>query len=211
MEMTKQRKMLIGVLCIGLSGLAVDRFVLSSPESAAADDQVEEAVVQTSPAIKPVVEDEPAPQANGELSKALPSYAALTERLLVAQNQQASTVAEQDRQDPFTLPKRWQSDKSSAPTQSDKGVGSKQHTRITTLFKLDGTVRTLINGREEMLAVISGGGLDGRAIRVGQKIKVPYGDGTSDDYELVEVGSRYVIWKSRGTGERIKMQVEKVL
>ena len=31
MEMTKQRKMLVGVLCLGIGGLAVDRFVLGAP------------------------------------------------------------------------------------------------------------------------------------------------------------------------------------
>ena len=211
MEMNKQRKMLIGVLCVGLGGLAVDRFVIGSPESAAADDQADEEIVQAPPAPELVVEEEPAPQTNGEPSKALPSYASLTERLIVAQGQQATAVEPQDRHDPFALPEQWHSDKSRAPTQTGQGGGSKQHVHITGLFKLDGTVRSLIDGREEMLAVISGGGLDGRAIRVGQKVRVPYRDGTFDEYVLVEVGSRYVIWKSLGTGERIKMQVEKVL
>lgn len=211
MEMTKQRKMLVGVLCLGLGGLAVDRFVIGSPESASASEEVVVADVQTPPALEPAVVDEPTPQTHGEPSKALPSYASLTERLIAAQNQQETAIVQHDRQDPFALPKQWQSDKSSVPTQSNGSTGSKQRVRITGLFKLDGTVRSLIDSREEMLAVISGGGLDGRAIRIGQQIKVPYGDGSSDTYELVEVGSRYVVWKSLGTGERIKMQVEEVL
>lgn len=209
MAMNKQRKMLIGVLLLGVGGLGVDRFVIGTPDAAAADDTATvEAVV---PGIEPIVIDEPTTQVGEEQAKALPSYASLTERLVQAQEQQALSHDGNEREDPFALPEQWQSDKIKPRISTGDTPASAQGVQINSLFKLDGTVRSLIDGKEELLAVISGGGLDGRAIRVGQKIRIPNDRGASEEYVLVEVGSRYVIWKSLSSGQRIEMKVEEVL
>lgn len=207
MEMTKQRKMLAGIMVLGLCGLALDRFVIGAPDAAEAE---MEEITFEAPAFEPVAEDEPEPEVTGEQAKTLPSYSSLTERLLRAQEQGSAGVIPQGREDPFALPEQWQTDKTRPGIKQQEEPGQDDQ-QITRLFKLDGTVRSMINGKEEMLAVISGGGLDGRAIRIGQKVRVPGDNGTQDQYELVEVGSRYVIWKSQRTGKRIVMQVEEVL
>lgn len=206
MEMNKQRKMLVGVLCLGLGGLVVDRFVIGAPEAAAAAEGELADVVP--PELEPVTIETPSSRAEDQPAKALPSYASLTERLLVAQAQQVADPQGASREDPFALPPQWQSDKTTPPTQRDPNPDPD---RISDLFKLDGTVRSVIDGKEELLAVISGAGLDGRAIRVGQKVRVPNNDGTYDLYELVEVGTRYVTWLSERSQKRITMRVEEVL
>jgi len=215
MEMTKQRKMLIGVLAVGLLGLVVDRMFLAAPESAAADDS-EVIVVEPdgpTPPSLPGTQPRQAPAAAGTAdqseSSALPSYASLTERLVQAQ-QQASETDSGGRADPFALPSQWQADRSKPSTQPEtqrKATGQ----RLTMVFTLDGTVRSVIDGKEELMAVISGGGLDSRAVRVGQKIRVANEGGERQEYVLVEVGPRYVVWLNQSTKERIEMRVDEVL
>lgn len=208
MEMTKQRKMLIGVLCVGVFGLVVDRLFLAAPEQAAADDAevVAEVVAEVPPT--PLNTSQPVTTTAAE-GDALPSYASLTERLIQAQQHQ-DQQSDHGRSDPFDLPEQWQADRSkptfqgSQPTQ---GTGQ----RLVAMFKLDGTVRSVIDGKEEIMAVISGGGLDGRAIRVGQKIRVTNSTGTHEDFTLIEVGSRYVVWMSETTKQKVEMKVDEVL
>lgn len=206
MQMNKQRKMLIGVLCLGLGGLAVDRLLLSAPDSAVAEQ--EDVVDLATPPIDANLADA-ALQGQDPRSAidadALPSYASLTERLVLAQQQQTEAPVS-GRDDPFAVPKQWQAQQPETLVKAQEG-SPKQH-RIASFFKLDGTVRSLNNGKEELLAVISGGGLDGVAIRVKQRIRVPNSDGPPEEYELVEVGSRYVVWYAIGTDERIRMNVE---
>ena len=208
MEMTKQRKMLVGVLCLGIGGLAVDRFVLGAPETASADDEVitAQAPLETEPA----AEQAPEPGAAGGSIKALPSYSSLTQRLVQAQEQAGADPQAGQQDDPFALPERWRVEESRPINQAAPDPVAKTH-RISTLFRLDGTVSTSIDGKEEMLAVISGGGLEGRAIRVGQKVRVPDGNGSYDIYTLIRVGSRLVVWQPEGTQEEIIMRVEEVL
>jgi len=207
MELTKQRKMLLGVLCIGAVGLAVDRLFLATPQSAEADDRDVVAEVPP-PTVAPPAGSQPAPAAEPK-SAALPSYASLTQRLVQAQ-QQASATAGAGRDDPFALPEQWRAEPSKPRAKTPEPASSSSQ-RLTVVFKLDGTVRSLIDGKEEIMAVISGGGLDGRAVRVGQKIRVANANGTKDEYELVEVGPRYTVWLNEATGERIEMRVEEVL
>lgn len=209
MAMNKQRKMLIGVLLLGVGGLGVDRFILGTPDAAAADDS--DSAEQAPPEFEPIVAEETTPDADDEQGGALPSYASLTERLVLAQERQAAAIESNERDDPFSLPEQWQSDKSKPQVPAGDSQASAKRVHINGVFKLDGTVRSVIDGKEEMLAVISGGGLDGRAIRIGQKIRIPNRDGSSEEYLLVEVGSRYVVWKSLGGGERIVMKVDEVL
>lgn len=211
MEMTKQRKMLIGVLCLGLGGLAVDRFVIGTPETAAAEDEI--VTIQAPPDFEPLAD--PA-SVLGETddsdgpAKALPSYATLTQRLMNAQaNAGEQTPAERDG-DPFALPQQWQAVKREILDQEDIEQPKKQHA-ITSMIKLDGTVRTEIDEKDELLAVITGGGLDGRAFRLNQILRVPDGKGKFDHYKLVEIGTRYVIWQDLNGEDRITMQVEKDL
>ena len=208
MELTKQRKLLIGVLCLGLGGLAVDRFVLGSPESASADEEV--ITIEAPADLQPSTEQTPALAAAGEPVKALPSYASLTQRLVQAQQQAGPEHLADAGSDPFAMPQQWQIEEARPSSPSNTAPNAKTH-RITTLFKLDGTVSTSIDGKDEMLAVISGGGLDGRAIRVGQKVRVADGKGAYDIYKLIRVGSRFVVWQLEGTEEEITMRVEEVL
>ena len=208
MEMTKQRKMLIGVLCLGVGGLMIDRLFLSSPDSAVAEqDEVIEIAADASTSPLASVPGSAQPQQTPPRdAKALPTFASLTERLLLAQQQQAEHQ-NSGREDPFAVPDQWQTDQPKALINSQETVAPTKR-RITSLFKLDGTVRSLNEGNEELLAVISGGGLDGVAIRVKQRVRVPDNGGQHEDYELVEVGSRYVVWMSLRTQERITMRVE---
>ena len=206
MKMNKQRKILIGTLCIGLGGLVVDRFVLGTPGMAAADDRDAVIVTPEPPAaVTPQRSD-----AEPEVIEALPTYASLTQRLIEAQDLISGDTERAGSDDPFSLPDQWQSDKSK-PLRQQPAVVETPGQQISDVFKLVGTVRSLIAGKEEMLAVITGGGLDSRAIRAGQKIRIPSSNGLSEEYQLVEVGSRYVIWLSVRSGERISMQVEEDL
>lgn len=204
MEMTKQRKMLIGVLCIGLSGLAIDRFFLMTPDTASADDS-EESIELPAP-LTPSLLTVPEPAAVREEGDGLPSYASLTERLVLAQ-QVESVQGIEASTDPFALPQQWRADRST-PTlealQPSEGAGQ----RLSAVFTLDGTVRSVIDDKEEIMAVISGGGLDSRAIRVGQKIRVTNRRGEKEEFKLIEVGSRYVVWKSEKTHKTVEMKVE---
>lgn len=209
MAMNKQRKVLVGVLLLGVGGLGVDRFVIGTPDAAAADDAAP--IEQTPPAFEPITVDESTPtEGSDDPPEALPSYASLTERLLLAQERQHSDNSN-EREDPFSLPAQWQADRSKPQVAPEVASESKERVRIKALFKLDGTVRSVIDGKEEMLAVISGGGLNARAIRIGQKVRVADGNGSHEEYVLVEVGSRYVVWESVASNERIKMTVEEVL
>jgi hypothetical protein len=208
MEMTKQRKMLIGVLCLGLGGLAVDRFVLGSPETASASDEV--ITIEAPLEEKPAADQANASNAAGEPVNALPSYASLTQRLIQAQDQAGPDPNAGQNNDPFALPEQWQAEAAEPINQTTAQPAVQAH-RITKLFRLDGTVSTNIDGKDEMLAVISGGGLDGRAIRVGQKVRVADGNGSYRIYTLIRVGSRFVVWQPEGTQEEITMRVEEVL
>ena len=210
MEMNKQRKMLLGVLALGVLGLIVDRVFLSAPQSAGADDS--DVIVEVPPPSPPSVPGNQAtpttPGTEAE-SSALPSYASLTERLIRAQ-EQAEGSETHGRDDPFALPEQWQAERPKQTTQSQP-INPTSSQRLTVVFKLDGTVRSLIDGKEELMAVISGGGLDGRAVRVGQKIRVANTIGEQQEYMLVEVGPRFVVWQNQSTKERIEMRVEEVL
>ncbi|MBX2852737.1 MAG: hypothetical protein KTR15_13455 [Phycisphaeraceae bacterium] len=208
MELTKQRKVLVGVLCLGLGGLVVDRFVLGSPETASAGDEV--ITVEAPPAAEPLAGQAPEPDVTSEPVQALPSYSSLTRRLIQAQEQAGPAAHTDQNDDPFALPKQWQVELANPLNQPASDPATQTH-RISGLFKLDGTVRTSIDGKDEMLAVISGGGLDGRAIRVGQKVRVPDGKGSHKIYKLIRVGSRFVVWQPEGTQEEITMRVEEVL
>ncbi|MFK7789188.1 MAG: hypothetical protein AB8C95_06830 [Phycisphaeraceae bacterium] len=205
--MTKQRKMLIGVLCLGVSGLVVDRLFLAAPESAAADDG--EVIVEVPAEAPPLPAPQPVAAQQNEQTDTLPSYASLAERLVTAQQKQG-LQADQTQNDPFDLPAKWQTDRSTPAFEAAQPTqGSGQ--RLTAVFKLDGTVRSVIDEKEEIMAVISGGGLEGRAIRVGQKIRVTSRSGTYEDYRLIKVGSRFVVWQSETTQETVEMKVDEVL
>ena len=214
MAMTKQRKMLIGVLCLGLGGLAVDRFVIGMPDSASASEQeVAEPVEQAPPAFTPSTASTPEPEqaapGGDEAAQTLPSYALLSERLAVAT--QKTQPQSGQREDPFALPKPWQSDRATSQATPGEEAGTQEQVRFNERFKLDGTVRSNINGKDELLAVITGEGLDSRAIRKGQVLRVPNPDGVAEAFQLVEVGPRIVVWKLLRTEELIEMQVEEDL
>lgn len=216
MEMTKQRKMLIGVLCLGLGGLAVDRFVIGAPESAAADDEVitVEATPPPAPppALQALAEPTSEPEAAGESPKALPSYASLAQRLIQAKAQAGDPAPTDEQADPFALPEQWRAAAFKPTQQQPTDPNAKQHA-ISGLIKLDGTMhaRSLVDGKEELVASISGGGLDGRLFRKEQIIRIPNDRGSHDRYKLEEIGSRYVVWLALDGGYRIRMEVEKDL
>lgn len=218
MEMTKQRKMLLGVLIVGVLGLVVDRFLLAAPESAAADDSdviIEVPAEPAAPALPSLSGSQtaqaPTTESDDEAAT-LSSYASLPERLIAAQ-QLAAHAESEGRDDPFALPPQWRADQtkpltqSQDPNQEAKATGQ----RLTVVFTLDGTVRSQIDGKEEMMAVISGGGLDSRAVRLGQKVRVADEGGEMQEYTLVEVGTRYVVWLNQAANERIEMHVEEDL
>lgn len=208
MEMTKQRKMLIGVLCIGVLGLVVDQLFLGVPQDAAANEG--EVVAVVPPPVAPLDATPPLSTAQTTAGDVRPSYAALTKRLLQAQQHEAAQDAQGSRPDPFDLPEQWQTDRS-MPTFEAQESAQVTGQRLIAMFKLDGTVRSVIDGNEELMAVISGGELDGRAIRVGQIIRVTNRSGTHEDFKLIEVGSRFVVWVSETTGRKVEMSVDEVL
>ncbi|MGB0768763.1 MAG: hypothetical protein ACPGYV_13765 [Phycisphaeraceae bacterium] len=210
--MTKQRKMLIGVMCVGLGGLAVDRLLLGPPENASASDEV---LVIEAPAAAEV-EDTRASTASADDPEAevgsLPSYASLTERLIRAQSSESTPSLDEQvaSPDPFRVPSQWQTRPSvprvEAPTQTTAASE-----RLNALLTLDGTVRSLIDGKEELMAVVTGGSYTAQAVRVGQRIRIPMGNGVMADFELIEVGTRYVVWQAVGSKDRVEMRVAKVL
>lgn len=211
MELTKQRKILIGVLLVGLSGLGIDRLFLAAPENALASEQ---AVVELLTDDISQVQDS-AILANAAVEQALlddglPSYAALTDRLIDAQRAMPKAIVDEAVRDPFALPQKWQADPAT-PTFAASPATEQAANQLNAVFKLDGTVRSVIDGKAEIMAVISGGGLAGQAIRVGQNIRVTYRSGSYEDFTLVEVGSRFVVWKSNTTNERLEMKVDEVL
>jgi|GEM_PF-2375597 len=217
MEMTKQRKMLIGVLCVGIGGLAVDRFVLSTPQSASADDEVLiiESPDAPPPPLQPsapgtIVPGAGEPDEGGADAATLPSYASLTERLVKAQALQGQHELAPESADPFRVPDQWQAEKS-APQNEEVVAATPSGQRLKAVVKLDGTVRSVIDGKEELMAVITGGSYKGRAVRIGQKVRIPIGNEMYEEYELVEVGARYVVWRSAQTQQTIEMRVAKVL
>ena len=218
MEMTKQRKMLIGVLCLGLGGLAVDRFVLGAPESASADDEalVIESPTPTPPAIQPATPAVPgvvpgvATDDVDNDAATLPSYESLTERLIKAQDLLGDGALAPEDADPFRVPEQWQAAKS-VPQAEPEPDTTPSGQRLKAVLKLDGTVRSVIQGKEELMAVISGGNYTGHAIRIGQKVRIPIGNDMYEEYQLIEVGARYVVWRSTQTQQKIEMRVEKVL
>jgi hypothetical protein len=211
MEMNKQRKILVGVLCTGVLGLVVDRMFLVGPESAEADDSdvIEQAAAP--PTIASPAGSQPAlaVAVGTQATDTLPSYASLTERLVKAQ-QQTSETESPERADPFALPDQWQAQRSTPLPLQQEPEDTASGQRLTVVFKLDGTVRSLskVDGKEELMAVITGGGLDSRAIRVGQGVRVADEAGMEQSYVLVEVGPRYVVWTNKATDERIEMRVE---
>ena len=155
--------------------------------------------------------DGPTPAAVNTGATELPSYASLTERLILAQQHDAEQASD-TRSDPFALPEQWQTDRSKPLSQSeDKGTKTASSQRLTAIFKLNGTVRSVIDGNEEIMAVISGGGLTNRAVRVGQKIRVPNDKGVKEEFVLVKIDSRYVVWQSQATNERVEMRVDEDL
>ena len=108
MELTKQRKILIGVLGVGLLGLAVDRFVLGLPaEANAAATVVNPPVAAADP--QPVAGGQgtaAAARVSGNATTALPDYTALTQRL-DALGQTAAQDAAGSGRDLFAEPEAW--------------------------------------------------------------------------------------------------------
>ena len=199
MEMTKQRKMLIGVLCVGVSALALDRFVLAPPESASASVEVkaDDATAAAAPAPRQPVAATATQQADGE-ARSLPSYARLTEQLAKAQSLQPL----QPESDPFDLPADWRQ-VISEPVEDPKPVTNVEDAiamakqRLSTQFTLELAMSEVTPDGAVKYAVVNG-----KPMRVGEQIQVKApGDGghiLEEVYKLsaIDVQSRAVIWES---------------
>lgn len=201
MEMNKQRKMLIGVLALGLGGLGLDRLVLAPPESASADDGSlamggTDAGDSSVPAIPGIEIADPVAQAAEAIDQALalPSYASLTERLIQAQTEQAAVALSGDQShDPFALPDSWQGKQTTADVEQPTGPGPDAKDKgFLDRYTLDGT---FISGSGRR-AVISG-----RAVRRGQ---------TVEGYRLARIEARWVSWQTP-EGKALVMQAPDAL
>lgn len=197
MQMTKQRKLLVGVLCAGLGALTLDRLVLAPPESASAD-QAQPVAADASPAAPSgtlLNRQDDAPDADGEQdASALPSYASLTERLLALQSAQTVQVqqtvgllepdAEQSLQgpaDPFAVPEDWapQAQQHSAPppAQTQDAAGKAEQA-----FLARHRLAATLNDAGRQRAVV-----DGKLMTIGDEL---------DGYKLIRINPRWVIWES---------------
>ena len=193
MEMTKQRKLLIGVLCFGVFGLVVDRFLLAPPESASADDSSEvqaDADVADAPGLgiaAPETVEEPQREASS-----LPSYASLTERLLALQSSQLAQTppAEQGGDDPFALPKDWSAKPAmqQTPDQAPGGDATDQ------AFLAKNRLVATLNDRGKQRAVVGD-----NLMKIGDKL---------DGYTLIQIAPRRVIWQSRDGQRAVVMDAK---
>jgi hypothetical protein len=208
MNLTKQQKILAAVAVLGLGAVAVDRLVLGPPQSASASAASD---VAPAPAARPADDLEPgsepprgAPtQAD---TRALPSFASLTERLELAPPVDPGAAG----QDPFRLPDAWvpQAVQEVQTVQSEQSASSELLLRQ---YVLDGTFRSVSDQNQEQVAVING-----RAMRVGERILVRTGassDGVASGevYELLKVATRAVVFESVQTGRQVVLRAPKVL
>jgi len=219
MEMTKQRKMLIAVLVIGLGGLALDRFVLGTPESASADAgdvPIHAAQPGPPPPAQSTAIATASPTPGGddvEQVESLPSFASLTERLIAAQAQQQTQ--EQDFSDPFNVPADWSPQRVETTNQTTAVVQQVAPLQeyLLNQYRLDSTSRVATNGQDELLAVVASGQSRGRFLRVGDYVDVRYTSPTSgvgeqvERFTLVEVGNRYVVWQSTTQEPQLRIQM----
>lgn len=205
MEMTKQRKLLITVAGLGLGLLAVDRFVLSSPDSASADQAAAPMPEPTATAPVQTVADQAANETAAQAT--LPSFEALTERLAEASSQHRF----ERRPDPFSMPPDWETVTKTeltvqAPNTSWSGKA------LLEQYKLTGTFRSVNQQQEELIATVNG-----NFMRVGDRVKVLKDGARSDPsgvfevYILAEVGVRSAVWESVATGRRVVMDAPNVL
>lgn len=218
MEMTKQRKMLLSVLGLGLGLLVLDRFVLSAPDSASADLRPDIPQQAVAPAPEVPAPDQPEPGV--DTGPSLPSYATLTERLIAAQSSGSAHPGGADGQpaeadDPFQLPKDWRPAaadpvpgvKRTAPTQDTKSAQL-----LLNSYRLEGTYRSINGEQVEKLAVVSG-----KPMRIGDTVQVdPSGPGVTSGasrfYMLVDIDteSRTVTWESSDKKLRVVMHTDKL-
>lgn len=207
MQMTKQRKMLVGVLCVGLGALALDRLVLAPPDSASAD-QAQPAPTDADAAgptgaLLSRQANEPEQQQNNDTAS-LPSYASLTERLVAyqsaqtAQAQQANDTptpdAAQDPSDPFAVPNDWapRAPRPSAPTPAQTRDAAGQAGQA---FLARHRLAATLNDAGKQRAVV-----DGRLMMIGDEL---------DGYKLIQINPRWVIWESLDGKHAVVMHTER--
>ena len=219
MQMTKQRKLLIGVAVLGLCAFVLDRTVLGPPESASAN------VAPVQPPASPPPGDasalppqalQPTPGNAGQTAPAsLPSFATLTDRLMQTSQ---TTVDPVTLNDPFSLPSGW--NKAAATTALPVGTATANQSAESLLqqYKLDGTFRSKVREQTVMMAVVSGGGYERKVMAVGDEINVKQvrqplqTEDQFDVYRLIEIGNRVVIWAlKRDPSQTVEMNAEEVL
>ena len=209
MKLTKQQKILAAVACLGVGAVAVDRVFLAPPQSASANAVADAAADAAIAAASPAERQAPAPPTPGDAedrSSSLPSFASLTDRLAKASTS-GPTLSQAD---PFRVPAEW-APKMTESVQTVQAVQSNSEKLLLEQFKLESTIRSIIQDKLEQLAVING-----RALRMGDSINVRLGalpDGSEriEIYELISVASRSVVLQSTENGDQVTLRLPRVL
>lgn len=182
MELTKQRKMLIGILGTGILGLVVDRFVLAPPEMASADFIGAEDLTADEKSVDRLLSEKPEERIDRQ---ALPSFESLTERLIAVQSRQVRQTSQSEiGHDPFAVPEDWQPASAPEPVSEgefeleDMDSGQNQDQQFLAQHRLDSTFRTA----KQFRAVV-----DRKTLSLGD---------TLAGYRLVQINSRWVLWQS---------------
>lgn len=223
MAITKQQKMLIGVVVAGVCALAADRFLIGPPESASASQgaAISPEAIAANPLVPQAAEVPGATTTNAQdpatPGSSLPSFESLTQRLIKAQTTQATQTEPQAQHDPFGLPAGW--DK--RPTQQAIDAQPKPESTVPepllSQYKLDGTYRSVVDGQVKSFAVING-----HVMSLGQGIKVRLAQPLAGSESMVEVfrlikvrtadkGPSKVVWESTVDYRLIEMSAPSVL
>lgn len=201
MELTKKRKIMIGVMAVGIAALAVDRFALGPPAEA-------RAAATARPAESPQASSQPTsapatatdPTGATDIKTALPDYTGLTQRLAELQKSDVGIDPSTSR-DLFAEPPDWapvvhepvREAGPRPPIEDPNAFMSAYRLESVQLQAVDGARKTtvaLINGKEYM----EGATLETFVLR-----------GFTDN----PTEGRSAVWESRKTGQMFVMRIER--
>jgi len=204
--MTKQRKVLAGIMCAGLGLLALDRLVLAPPQTASADVTDDTAASVAGPGLAGSVLDGSSPDAapdntsdNSEAGnvQTLPSFTGLNQRLASTRPAQAAQSEPGDASnDPFALPERWAPERPDPPRPQPQP----QTTQDSEALEAD---RAFVESHT-LEAVLDAGGtqhavVDRRLLKLGDEL---------GGYRLVRINARWVLWESVDGSRAVIMRLE---
>lgn len=199
MEMTKQRKVLAGIMCAGLGLLALDRLVLAPPQTASADVAAHSAASGTEPGLTGSVLNDQAPAEGPEADSAptLPSFTALNQRLASAHPAQpAQAEPDVSSHDPFALPEQWAPETPAAPDPQPQPQAAEDAEALEAdrAFAASHTLEAVLDAGGTQHAVV-----DRRLLKLGDELS---------GYRLVRINARWVLWESVEGNRAVIMRLE---